>query len=116
MRFKWVIPVLVLSLVCAICGCQKTPEESAVTSKNDGAFDDVIAGVRDYSSQGNTVQSDIAYHDEFFNAGETIRFKMNLEDIELSEGQVPVIRVSPHSITREEAKHVAHVLFGETAV
>lgn len=116
MRFRWLIPVIVLSFVCAISGCQKTPETAAVTSKNNGVFDNVIASDRDYSSQENTVGSGTDYYEEFLNAGGTIRFTMNLEDVEPLKEELPVIRVSPHSITTEEAKHVADVLFGETDV
>lgn len=113
MQKKTIVTIVLLCLMLFMVGCQAGPQNQAVTSKNDGAFEDAIIGTtaaREEYDQGT------AYHESFTNAGGTIRFEFALEDTELLERDLPVICVRPHSITPDEAKHVANVLFGDMEV
>lgn len=116
MRLRLIIMVILACLICMTSGCQNTPAKGVVTSKNNGVFNDVIINEPERSSEGNILHQGTSCYGEFANAGETIRFAVELEDVELLKEDLPVIRVSPHSITTEEAKYVAQVLFGEAEV
>ena len=86
-----------------LTGCQKTPEESAVVSKEDGLSKNVIAKPLE---AGETREMDIPTHWQM----EELRNKDRMllqADLDLEEkklGNLPVIEMKNHVLTEEELK------------
>lgn len=104
-----------IGIVCLILtGCQKTPEESAVVSKEDGLSENVIAKPLE---AGETREMDIPAHWQM----EELRNKDRMllqADLDLEEkklGNLPVIEMKNHVLTEEELKAlVEYFTEGET--
>lgn len=93
-----------IGIACLILtGCQKTPEESAVVSKEDGLSKNVIAKPL---VAGETREMDIPAHWQM----EELRNKDRMllqADLDLEEkklGNLPVIEMKNHVLTEEELK------------
>ena len=93
-----------IGIACfVLTGCQKTPEESAVVSKEDGLSKNVIAKPLE---AGETREMDIPAHWQM----EELRNKDRMllqADLDLEEkklGNLPVIEMKNHVLTEEELK------------
>lgn len=107
-----------------LCGCQSAPDENVVISKNDGSFDiNVIQSATKpsevlsessatYPSNEAPFSQAIQYTDTFFSTDDTVQFTLTIDN-EVTNSSMPVVEVSPHFLTEEDAKRVAYVLFGE---
>ena len=125
--YKIVSPLL--ALVFLLCGCQKSPENQSVVSKNDGTFDiKVIQSATESTSETgiatapseevplNETESPrelFQYHKQFASSDNTVNFTIDL-NADISDLPMPVVEVAPHQITTEDAKRIANVLFGDT--
>lgn len=104
-----------IGIACLVLtGCQKTPEESAVVSKQDGLSENVIAKPLEV---GETREMDIPAHwqmEELRNKDRMlIRADLDLEEKKL--GNLPVIEMKNHVLTEEELKKlVKYFTEGET--
>lgn len=117
--------VFILSLI--ICGCQAVPESVVVASKNDGTFEAALnntvtdveekVSIED-SSEGEQEQLGIeVYSDSFTNSTGTIFCTVQFEKSEDENSiAMPVIQITPHEITSEEAERIACILFGDTEI
>ena len=115
MKTKSVLAALAALVFVILCGCQPTPESAVVVSKNDGALEAALEATAVPAATPEEVltapQASGTYTDSFTNTDGDITFEVEL-DIPVSETKLPVLRVTPKTITVETAKHVAEVLFG----
>lgn len=117
---------LVLSIML-LTGCAENPKQEVVVSKNDGSFDIGIvqsATVPTNDINTATVPSEdstineaeppkelFQYHSQFMSSDNTVEFTIDL-NADISDLPMPVVEVTPHYVTSEDAKRVATVLFG----
>lgn len=114
-----------ISFLCAaltgaalLCGCQKSPETSAVISKNDGSFDIGILQSATHpqgeaeATAGEDVGNLFQYQDRFFSTDGKVEFQMEITE-DFPDQAMPVVEVAPHFFTGEDAKRIAYALFGE---
>lgn len=110
--------LLVVNIVIALLflqGCQKSPEDDIVTNKNEGVLESIINQTNNDSASQNKESIPETYIDSFSNDSGDLTFNVEA-DIQVAEGDLPVVRVAPHEITSEEVQHWAEVLFeGKTA-
>ncbi len=101
-------------IICAVLtlfsGCQAAPDSAVVAGKNDGTFESALQSEATASRAETEVFS---YEDKFTSTDGKIEFNINVSDVEYSGNPMPVIQVTPKTITVEEAKRVAEVLFGD---
>ena len=93
-----------IGILCVVLtGCQKTPEESAVVSKAEGQGASAIA---EPLKEGETRETDIPAHWKM----EELRNKDRMlicADLDMEEkqlGNLPVIEMKNHILTKEELK------------
>ena len=100
--------ILALTIcISVMTGCASNPDKGAVTSKNDGVFEQnmTVAATAPLDEQ-------LQYTDTFTSHDGTAEYTINL-DQELTSDPLPIVEVVPHFFTGEEVKHIAHVLFGD---
>ena len=102
----------VLSVASLFSGCQAAPDTAVVAGKNDGAFESALNSSAEPVEGANT--ETFSYTNTFTSTDGKIEFNINDNSIEYSGNPMPVLRVTPHSITPEEAKTVYTALFGDT--
>ncbi len=114
--------VLVIVMIAIIaCGCQATPETSVVTSKSDGAFETALENVaeemiaEENAEAMTTMDVKKSYNDCFTSVDGNITYDMSVE-IPIPTTALPVLQVTPHTITSDEAKRVANALFGDVVI
>lgn len=100
--------LLLVTILIVLCGCKQDPTTNSVISKNDGSFD---AGVLQSALQ-EQAPGNISLHDEFASTDESVTFSMNIEK-EWSQSGFPVVEVTPHYLTADDAKRVANILLGD---
>lgn len=102
--------VIFLGAMCVfLCGCQKSPEQNVVSSKNDGTFDaNIIQSATDTREDSQMLRSS----EQFTSTDGSIEFVMNLDEV-TTVSAMPVVEVEPHYLTGEDVKHVAEALFGD---
>lgn len=100
--------LLLTALLIVFCGCQQDPKKASVISKNDGSFD---AGVLQSAPQEQAAEN-ISLHNEFTSTDGSVTFFMNIEK-ERPQSSFPVVEVTPHYLTTDDAKRVANVLLGD---
>lgn len=130
-HFKKTTWLLVLAFL--LCGCQNSPQKPSVISKKDGSFDiSVIQSAttseeRKEATEFNSVAETIttgedskpasekvlSHSSRFSSTDGTVKFDMNIKTM-ANENAMPVVEVSPHSLTSEDVKRVANVLFGDS--
>ena len=102
----------VLSVASLFSGCQAAPDTAVVAGKNDGVFESALNSSAEPVEGANT--ETFSYTNTFTSTDGKIEFNINDNSIEYSGNPMPVLRVTPHSITPEEAKTVYTALFGDT--
>lgn len=107
---------MILSLLM-LTGCAPNPEKEVVTSKNDGSFNAnvVQSATTPTGNQGEQeVQNTISvqYTDRFTTTDGSVEFTLNINE-EIPATGMPVVEVVPHTLTAEDVKRVATVLFGD---
>ena len=120
MRTKIGPAVLSAMFFVFVCGCQAAPDSTAVTSKNDGAFEAALEAAADVQTEAAeddpvSIQEPVTYTDSFTNTDGDITYQVEL-DIPAVTTSMPVLRVTPKTITAECAQHVAEVLFGDADI
>lgn len=105
------IIVLFILIVILLCGCKQSPNTNAIVSKNDGSFD---AGSVISASEAPTPAETqvVCTEDAFFSTDGTVEFKLHFNH-SFSTVNMPIVEVTPHYLTAEDAKRVAYTLFGD---
>lgn len=113
-----------LSVAFLLCACQSAPEQEAVISKNDGAFDiGIIQSATETTMQSLNEETDetvtptspretVQYQIEFASTDNSTTFIFDINQ-EITQTSMPVVQVSPHYLTAADAERIAKVLFGE---
>ena len=120
MRTRIGLAVLSAMFFVFVCGCQAAPDSTAVTSKNDGALEAALGAAADVQTEAAeddpaSIQETVIYTDSFTNTDGDITYQVEL-DIPAVTTSMPVLRVTPKTITAECAQHVAEVLFGDADI
>ena len=110
---KHISAALAALLLLISCGCQKTPEKSVVTSKNDGAFEAALDAAPQAAPAAGAESA--VYADSFENANGGIRYELSLTAPELPPA-LPVVRARPMEITPELAQKTAQAVFGDAQI
>ena len=112
-----IVSFLLALALLAMGGCQATPEQGIVTSKNDGVFEAALEKKPEEASaaeDGGEVPAPEAetrpYAASFTSADGHTTYTVDTE-IPSVDRAVPVLQVRPHEITPEEAKTFAEALF-----
>ena len=94
--------------VSAMTGCAANPDRGAVTSKNDGVFEQnmTVAATAPLDEQ-------LQYTDTFTSTDGTVEYSINLQQ-QLTSDPLPIVEVVPHFFTGEEVKNICNILLGET--
>lgn len=100
-------------LMLFMCSCQNNPQNAVVSSKNDGSFDIKIIQSAPPDKSATTSDLDLHYNTQFTSTDGSVTFHMSI-DKQYQDSKMPVVEVSPHFFTGEDAKRVAHALFGES--
>ena len=108
---------LVVSLLLATTGCQITPPENAVTSKNDGVFEAAVEAssaseLEAFGEDREIAQETYAISDSFSSTDGSISYNLNVE-LREDSSTWPILQVTPHDFTSEEAEQLAAAIFGE---
>jgi len=119
MRTRIGLAVLSAMFFVFVCGCQAAPDSTAVTSKNNGAFEAALEAAADVQTEAEddpvSIQEPVTYTDSFTNTDGDITYQVGL-NIPAITSAMPVLRVTPKTITAECAQHVAEVLFGDADI
>lgn len=104
---------LFLGLSILLCtGCQATPEQNVVISKNDGSFDVNVIESADDTRPANSTQN-VSVDTQFSSSDGSVDFRFQI-DQSLPDPNMSVVRVAPHFISAEDAKRAANALFPDT--
>lgn len=105
---KGLCGILALTMcVSVMTGCASNPNKGAVTSKNDGVFEQNMT-----VAATAPLDEEILYTDTFTSHDGTAEYTINL-DQELTSDPLPIVEVVPHFFTGEEVKKVCDTLLGE---
>ena len=93
--------------VSAITACAANPDRGAVTSKNDGVFEQnmTVAATAPLDEQ-------LQYTDTFTSTDGTVEYIIDLEQ-QITSDPLPIVEVVPHFFTGEEVKKICEVLLGD---
>lgn len=94
--------------VSAMTGCAANPNRGAVTSKNDGVFEQnmTVAATAPLDEQ-------LQYTDTFTSTDGTVEYSINLQQ-QITSDPLPIVEVVPHFFTGEEVKNICDLFLGET--
>lgn len=101
--------ILLLSL---LNGCQSSPSK-VVQNKNEAEFLEKASQKADTDNTADATQH-IDFSDVFFSTDNTVEYHMQLDKL-ITDTNMPVITVSPHYITENEAEVAAKALFGDVS-
>lgn len=107
---KVICSALVWIMVFPSYACQKTPSAKVVSQKGIG-----ITGYTDSAPMDKHENTDetvsVKYGNTFFSTDESVEFIFNINDA-IAVTKMPVVRIAPDFLSENDAKRVAHVLFG----
>ena len=113
---KSIATALLFVLAFGLCACQAAPEKEAVVSKNNALFASALTGAQETDSDGEeNIQQEktpSVVADAFTSSDNTISYTLNMAE-PLPGSALPILEVTPHTITAEEAEYVAHIFFGD---
>ena len=120
---------ILLVLAALLCGCQATPAATVVASKNDGTLEAALektpeeepaeatanaeeAADTDIAEAAGTKAEIYTYTESFSSMDGNITYNVNVE-LPAVETDLPVLQVTPHTITSAEAETIARAIFGD---
>lgn len=107
---------LVVAIILVASGCQRTPERSAVTSKNDGSFEEAVsATMPPVLVEDEFPEEPKMISDSYSSTDGSIQYTVELER-PIFDDPMPLVQVTPHSFTSEEVKSIARALFGDSEI
>ena len=114
---KYALIILSMFVFLLASACQAAPERSIVTSKNDGAFEAALEGTATQPPEAmdEQISEPESYKGTFTSTDGNITYEVDVE-LPAAEDALPVIQVTPHTITPEEAERVARALFGDADI
>ena len=107
---KIILLTLYLFIIASFCACQTTPSDNTVTSKADGSFD--VSNIKPSESNYNTPTL-IDIQESFESTDKSVIYHFNINS-ELLSKNAPIIQVSPHTLSTQDAKNIANVLFPDS--
>lgn len=110
MSYKRILMSCFLTVgIFVLCsGCQKTPDKNVIVGKQDDMVCDTLATTEGEVSTSN--EATVSFSNSFSSTDGSVNFSMDLEQ-NISSSDLPIIQVSPHYLTGEDAKNVAFSLF-----
>lgn len=115
LRLKIGVSLLLLLISATTCGCQKTPTQAAVAGKTTDASRSNATGSSSLSEllEPNQTQAQ-GYWETFSSLDGNVNINFEIDEI-APIPKTSIIEVSPHYLTNDDVKAVAHSLFGETS-
>lgn len=104
--------VIATLLSFTLTACQVSPEQSIVTSKNDGVFE---SKMQQTAHQQETGEITLKHKDSFISTDGSVEFTWNLDQT-LNMDTMPVLEVVPYLFTGEDAQRVAAATFGDETI
>lgn len=98
---------VIIVMILFLFGCQASPRESLITSKNDGRFEQIL---QETIPTSITQQYQLDYRNNFTSSDGSVEISFCI-DQGLSAGTVPVFEVVPHFFSGDDALRIAQVLF-----
>lgn len=109
---KSIFIVMALVGLLIISGCQSSPEEDIVISKNDGAFEEKISQTLPASEDIPTVEKDtLQWHDTFTSTDGSVSFVIDIDE-GIAANAKQVVEVVPHALSSSDIQRVAEALLG----
>lgn len=108
----WIIFFLLLTIL--LSACQASPEKEAVTSRNDGSFDTNVVQSAEESHTPDQTEA-LSVSDTFLSTDGSVTFQIAIQDF-VKNPSMPVVEVTPHFLTEEDARNAALALFGSSAI
>ncbi len=109
--------MLSLVLLLSLCACQAKAQESAVPVKSGEApaAEEAAAGEEQEKGEEEVEEKESRpdYEEAFPSLDGSVTFRFKLENT-MQEGNMPIVEVSPHNFTAEDARRIANVLFEDT--
>lgn len=106
MQNKFRITMLLAVIVVLLCGCQTTPDEKAVISKNDGVFEFNLQQTAPKEILG---EIPVQYSENFSSTDGSVEFQLSLNQT-ISTAAMPALEVVPHILTSDDVERVAQIL------
>lgn len=113
MKFLGYLTSMIM-IVIFLSACQHSPSTDVVISKNDGSFDANVVQSAEETRAADATES-LSFSDTFSSTDGSVTFQIGIMDI-IQTPNMPVIEVTPHFLTEEDARNAARALFGPTAV
>lgn len=111
MRVNKILIALFFLVSLSLMGCQNTPGNQSVISKNDGTADiGSIQSADEHHLPGATQEIDIL--ESFFSTDNSVEFSMEIDET-LSDTDMPVVEVTMYYPTGQEVKQIAQAIFGD---
>lgn len=109
-KSKSVIVGVILSITLLMfAGCQKSPATDVITSKNDGSFNsNAIISAEEVNPSNDSCS--ISFSKEFSSTDESVHFNIGIDQT-IPTTSMPIVQVSSHFLTEEDAKRVATAIF-----
>ena len=104
---KKILIVCGVLLIFLLTGCQKSPSNQVITSKNDGTFESNILST---STGNNFADGHITISKNFCSSDDSVQFTMNIDQT-IPTMDMPVAKVTPHFLTADDAKRIATAFF-----
>lgn len=107
----------IIATLVLLAACQKAPEASVVRSKHDGFFEEIITDNTVQRIDGDGTIATVKPVDTlnlaaFTSSDNSVQYSFDCT-FDAPKEEMPIVKVTPHYITEDEAKHVAQVLFGD---
>ena len=111
---KWVSVLSWIVCLAVLTACAANPEKEVVTSKNDGSFDaNVVQSAEEIHALDAT--ESLSFSDTFLSTDGSVTFQIAVQNM-INTPSMPVVEVTPHFLTEEDAHNAAIALFGSSAV
>lgn len=108
-----IVLVILLTILLTFNGCQESPAEDVIISKNDSSFESKVIP---FSEDTFPTAEDchVSYFKTFDSTDESVNFSIEVDQI-FPTVDMPVTQVSSHFLTEEDAKRVASTIFPDAA-
>lgn len=109
-RKNYICILATISLFAFLCmGCQKNPQSALIIGKNnDGVGNISVESSPEFHDTDSTQAINIM--SDFLSSDSSVNFHLEINDT-IPMYNMPVVQVQPHSLTAEDANHIAHTLF-----
>lgn len=113
LNYSKILEIIISCIFCAVMmtACVANPGQEIITSKNDGAFNAGIVSTDTEDSPPDATQH-VKYNEVFSSKDGSVEFILNIDET-VTAANMPVVEVSPHHITENDAERVAAALFGD---